>query len=99
MHPEFKLSRLREIGWSCWDPIGLAYLLDEGSDSAADEYDSYLLEAADKLWNGAAAGEVAAYLVQIEADHMGLGERQGSRERAAATAGALADYVENMRRG
>ena len=48
---KFKLSRLREIGWSLWDPIGLSGF--EGT--LDDEYDSYLLQAAGRLWNGASA--------------------------------------------
>ena len=36
--PFIALSRLREIGWSAWDPIGLA-----DSDCPRDEYDAYLL--------------------------------------------------------
>jgi hypothetical protein len=44
--PTFKLSRLREIGWGRWDRIGLSGF----ADKADDEYDSYLLQAAGRLW-------------------------------------------------
>lgn len=51
--PPLQLSRLRAIGWSNWDPIGL---LEPGAswanESFADEYDSYLLEGASGLQDG-----------------------------------------------
>lgn len=61
--PTFQLSRLREIGWAKWDPIGLG-----GPDHGwpADEYDTYLLQAAGQLWNGHSEAEVTDYLVQVE---------------------------------
>ncbi|QOF73109.1 hypothetical protein IG197_08670 [Aminobacter sp. SR38] len=47
------LSRLRAIGWSTWDPIGLR---EPGADWCdqpfTDEYDSYLIEAASGLGDG-----------------------------------------------
>lgn len=44
--PAFKLSRLRELGWALWNPIGLG----PPYKSFADEYDGYLLQAAGQLW-------------------------------------------------
>ncbi len=92
-NPEIKLSRLRDIGWSLWDPIGL---LSAGQkwDHAdnldfADEYDRYLSDAAAKLREGRPDADVVAFLVNIEADHMGLGERPDSRTRAAAVVAAI----------
>ena len=55
----------------------------------ADEYDSYLLYAAGQLRRGATDTEVVAYLVQIESEHMGLGERPDSRKRAQAVVTAI----------
>ena len=95
--PRFKLSRLREIGWAHWDPIGLSSLLDEGNDSIVDEYDSYLLQAAGRLWNGAARGEVTDYLVEVERDHMGLGEGPRSHTRAVETVAAIGEYIAVLR--
>jgi hypothetical protein len=66
--PTFKLSRLREIGWSRWDPIGLTGI----ENTPDDEYDSYLLQAAGRLWNGASEEEVTDYVVTIEIEYMGL---------------------------
>lgn len=96
-HPKIELSRLREIGWTLWDPIGLKYLLEEGNDSVADEYDSYLLQAAGRLWNGASVEEVTNYLVTVELDHMGLSDAPGVRPKARETVNALSEYVSELR--
>lgn len=91
--PKFKLSRLREIGWTKWDPIGLG-----GTDSRPeDEYDGYLLQAAGRLWNGASREEVANYFVSIETEYMGLGEGAGVHQRAKEVADALSRYVTELR--
>jgi hypothetical protein len=92
-----KLSRLRDIGWSSWDPIGM---LADGEEwdqkSFADEYDSYLLTAAGHLRRDSNLDKAVDYLVRIESDHMGLGLRPSSRSRAEATARALLDYVKSL---
>jgi len=91
--PKFKLSRLRQIGWTKWDPIGLG-----GTDSRPeDEYDGYLLQAAGRLWNGASREEVANYRVNLETEYMGLGERAGVHQRAKEVADALSRYVTELR--
>ena len=73
-NPKLRLSRLRDIGWKYWDPIGL---LDEGDSwegkPFADEYDTYLRIAAGMVRREVPDDEVAAYLVKIESEHMGLG--------------------------
>lgn len=79
-HPIIDLSRLREIGWKDWDPIGLA-----GSGCTADEYDSYLLQVVSRLRRGDAVAEVAEYLIGIASEHMGLGEGSSSARNAAET--------------
>ena len=62
-HPKLRLSRLRDIGWDLWDPIGLlapdAKWDDEANISFADEYDSYLVSAASQLRRGASHQQVA----------------------------------------
>ena len=88
--PNFKLSRLREIGWSQWDPIGLGGTPD-------DEYDSYLLQAAGRLSSGASEEEVTDYLVGIETEYMGLDDGQGARSRAHDVVEALNDYLAELR--
>jgi hypothetical protein len=92
--PTFQLSRLREIGWAKWDPIGVG-----GPDHGwpADEYDAYLLQAAGQLWNGHSNEEVADYLVRIETQYMGLDAAPGIRLRAFEVAKSLGDYVETFR--
>ncbi len=92
--PTFQLSRLREIGWSKWDPIGVG-----GPDDGwpADEYDTYLLQAAGKIWKGQSDEEIADYLVQIETERMGLEAVSGIRSRALDVASAIRGYVETLR--
>ena len=84
--PKLKLSRLRDIGWLVWDPIGLLGSEQKWNDedclSFADEYDSYMMQAAGQLRRGVADVDVANYLVQIETDNMGLGSSRGILERA-----------------
>lgn len=95
-----KLSKLRDIGWMLWDPIGLlgpgGFYPGKWSDEAnlgfADEYDTYLVSAASQLRRGESREQVVSYLVHIESEHMGLGEGPTTRERAkAVVAAVLAD--------
>ncbi len=74
-HPTLKLSRLRGIGRSSEDPIGL---LRAGKNwnygdclPFADEYHAYLTEARGRLSQGKVASEVASYLDNIEVEHKG----------------------------
>lgn len=87
-----ELSKLREIGWSAWDPIGLLVPgADWRNEPFADEYDSYLIEAASGLRNGWPVDKAVGYLLSIARDHMGLTEV--FRPAAEATAKAIADYL------
>ena len=96
--PTFKLSSLRDIGWEHWDPIGIAGPNGSWPEEAADEFDSYLLQAAAKLWNGQSNADVADYLVEIEIEHMGLSAMPGLRDRAVTVVEELRSYVEGLRR-
>ncbi|NNC38587.1 MAG: hypothetical protein EX271_01720 [Acidimicrobiales bacterium] len=82
--PKIRLSRLRDIGWTHWNPIGL---LEPGQNwediSNADKYDGYLILVAGMVRNDIAEEEAIEYLMTIESEHMGLGRR--SREAAEAT--------------
>ena len=97
-YPPLKLSRLRDIGWKEWDPIGL---LPEGDtwDShpeLADEYDRYLLHAASRLRRYWSVSDAADYLMWIASEHMGLVPPPNSSARinAEATAKAIKEYVD-----
>lgn len=93
-YPKIKLSPLREIGWSLWDPIGLGLPGEGWPKSCADEYDGYLLHASDMLNAGKSRQDVSRYLVQIASEHMGLSQVD---ERAAiATVNAIAQYLETL---
>ena len=95
--PGLDLTRLRNIGWECWDPIGL---LGSGGSNAgkwhddrnlpfADEYDRYLVAAALQLRKGAPPGQVVAYLVHIETQYMCLERRPDTLDRAEAVVAAI----------
>lgn len=81
------LARLREIGWSEWDPIGLSEF--EGGwreQSFANEYDEYLLRVAAGLRQGWSVEMAASYLMRIETDEMCLSGRDNARAKATAQA-------------
>lgn len=83
------MSRLRDIGWAHWDPIGIGPPQPE----FADEYDRYVAAAFALLRRGAPPADVAERLMWIEAEHMGLGRSPDAGRRAAATVEALYAYV------
>lgn len=92
-HP-LKLSYLRDIGFAEWDPIGLLAKGEVWNHKPfADEYDSYLLEAAGRLQRDWVLEDAVNFLMEIERDHMGLGQRATSRARAEATAKAISAYL------
>ena len=88
-----KLSKLRDLGWTLWDPIGLLPSAkswdDVDNSSFAGEYDSYLISAASQLVGGALPEDVIEYLVQIETEYMGLGEDPSTKLRATSLVGAM----------
>jgi hypothetical protein len=90
--PPAKLDRLRQIGWSLWNPIGLD---DAWKADGPGEYDRYLLHVADMSEGGASEGDAAKYLISIAAEHMGL--THVDTKAAAATASAVFTYVESTR--
>ena len=100
--PTIKLSRLREIGWSRWDPIGLRNVGDgawQDGGACADEYDSYLLQVVGQLRRNVPAPMVAAYLEDVEVRHMGNGGDATTRSRTEATVAAVADYLASLPAG
>lgn len=90
IRPKFKMSALRDIGRSQWDPIGVG-----GPDYGwpADEYDDYLLNAAGQLWHGRSDEEVADYFIKMETENMGL----DARLRALDVTSTTRRYVEKLR--
>ncbi|MBY3433417.1 hypothetical protein HFN89_04585 [Rhizobium laguerreae] len=89
------LNRLREIGWSEWDPIGLLGNRDTWRRAPFEnEYGHYLIRVADGLIAGDDEAELVAYLVTIVRDNMGLGRSDLSKNRAAATVAAIKAHVE-----
>jgi hypothetical protein len=87
---KIRLSRLRDIGWRHWDPIGLGGPGGSWANSgAADEYDGYLLKAAGMVRLDQGDEAAAQYLVWVESEHMGMGVRGDTHSRAAATIAAI----------
>lgn len=88
--PKIRLSRLREIGWRVWDPIGIVAVEGGWEDGdGADEYDRYLRKAAVMVREDAGDEAATRYLVWVEREHMGLGVRADTQERARATIAAI----------
>lgn len=88
--PKIRLSRLRDIGWRCWDPIGLSE--NEGGwegNPAANEYDGYLLEVAAMVRRNESDDDIAQYLIWAESEHMGMRTRPDTKARAVATIAAI----------
>jgi hypothetical protein len=93
-----KLSLLRDIGWSRWDPIGLNGA--EGgwqNSNAADEYDRYMLRVAGGLQSDEPDGALVDYLVSIETRHMGLPDSLEARTRAETTVAAIRKQMQRTR--
>ena len=96
-HPRLRLSKLRDIGWTLWDPIALlssdglfpGKWSDEANSGFADEYDTYLISAASQLRSGEPLSQVVRYLVEVEADYMELGKGPTSQECAEAVVAAI----------
>jgi hypothetical protein len=90
-NPKPDLRRLRHIGWTLWDPICL--LADPAAwESAgfADEYDTYLLRAAELLRSGGGVEAVADYLIRVETEYIGISRRADTAARADSVARAIA---------
>ncbi|TCR83663.1 hypothetical protein [Rhizobium sp. BK376] len=91
--PKLKLSRLRDIGWSLWDPIGLLgpnrRWDEDEAQGFANEYDTYLVEAAGLLRRGISDQDVVELLVGAEMAHMGLGGQPDTYEHSRSTVAAI----------
>jgi hypothetical protein len=95
--PAVKISALREIGWTYWDPIGLRGMIsDDYKEGPVDEYDSYLMSAFGKLCNGKSELEVSIYLDDIASNHMGLGPPDDGGAASKMTAEKLAELMKTL---
>ena len=92
-YPKIQLSKLREIGWTLWDPIGLANSVDQKDEGQADEYDTYLIHVVSLLSQGKSKQAATDYLKTIEAEYIGLGKQSDSDLRGSQTVAAIADYL------
>ncbi len=84
-------ARVREILLRDWDPIGVS-----GIPEATDEYDAY----ADAVYfmlmdERATASDIAAYLLAVATEHMGLTDRG----QLAATSDRVAKLLVSLRPG
>jgi len=78
-------ARVRDILMREWDPIGVA-----GVPEATDEYDAYVGIVYVMLMDQRASkDEIAAYLFDIAANHMGLSAHEPIAKRSARTAECL----------
>ena len=94
--PPVQLSRLRDIAFAEWDPIGI---LDPGQPwkdhPAADEYDRYLMEVVGRLRRGGGEADAIDFLLWIEREHMAL-ENPTAQARAAATVRSINGYLKTL---
>jgi hypothetical protein len=95
-HAKIELSRLREIGWSLWDPIGLRQISDGDWQDGGACADGYLLQAAGRLRRGEPASDVVAYLEDTETGDIGLTPNETMRSRAEATVAAIGEYLATL---
>lgn len=91
-----QLSRLRTIGFSLWDPIGLIGPSGKPPSGAENEYDSYLMEVVGMLRNGRPHAECSKLLMEAEADHMGMRGRRDVDKRANKTVQAIDAYLREL---
>jgi hypothetical protein len=91
---QVQLSKLREIGWTEWDPIGLKAIEPDWETHVIDEYDRYLLHVASMLKNGQSTDAAAKYLLSIAQDYMGLSHV--SVDKAQNTAKAIQAYLSSL---
>lgn len=90
--PKLRLSRLRDIGWSLWDPIGLNDFDGKWEEvTFADEYDGYLIHVASLLRDNTPVAEAVEYLILVETERMGLSAVPGMHDRAHAVVKAIKD--------
>jgi len=80
-------TRTDEVLHYLWDPIGVSECPE-----ARDEYSAYFPHVFSMLSQNNSADEIAAYLVSIEQDSMGLAISEESRKRVMQIAELLIEY-------
>ena len=94
--PPVQLSRLRDIGFAAWDPIGVIDYGQPWKDHpAADEYDGYLLDTVGRLRRGGGEVDAIDYLLWVEREHIGV-QRPDAKERASATVRSIQAYLVSL---
>jgi hypothetical protein len=78
-------DELRSLLLAAWDPIGV-----KDEPPAADEYDSYMLPLARKLYEGASTDDLTSYLDRCETE-MGCGDEPQNALLAERILGWYAD--------
>lgn len=82
------LKTIQLILMAEWDPIGV-----KNCPEAADEYDSYAMRVYSYLAAGWSASQIAAYLVNVEYDAMGIGtERLPASDRMPVAEHLIAEW-------
>ena len=89
---KYKLSKLRDLSWENWDPIGLK----NGRVNCEDEHDSYLLRVIGMFTEDVPQSEIVEYLIKIECEHMGLGVNSTARPRAEQLVAAIVGYQQTL---
>ncbi len=97
-YPKVQLSRLRQIGWDHWDPIGIrSFGYDDWKSDAADEYDRYILHVVSMLHSGRTPEQAVTYLNWVGSEYMGLGAITTEANLASvATVDAILEYLKSM---
>jgi hypothetical protein len=80
-HDRARRKQVHRLFSAEWDHVGIT-----GGQETHDEYDDYALHAYSMAAHGKTAEEIADYLVKMEAEYMGLGQRPGRRELCRAIA-------------
>jgi hypothetical protein len=84
-HSRRMLARVREILMQEWDPIGIKDVV-----RAQDEYDPYVGKVSALVADSQQSREdIAAYLLSMESEQMGLAASASARERCMHTAEKL----------
>ncbi len=74
------IDLLRDVAWTCWDPLGLA----ENRAAIADKYDAWMMQAAGMAIRGLGEDEIADFLSASAQELGATPDEQASSNTAAA---------------